>query len=50
MSDKLRAEVTFECEQLDLLLQKFSGLLTRLRSSAPDEVEIAAIGTLLHSF
>jgi len=50
VSDRLRVEITFECEQIEELLRKYSRLLGRLSGAAPDEVEIAAVGALLHSF
>ena len=50
VSDRLRAEIAFECEQIEELLQKYSRLLCRLSGAAPDEVEIAAVGALLHPF
>ncbi len=47
--DKLTAQVNVELEQLDELLATYRRLLKRCETSAPDEIELAALAAMLHS-
>ena len=47
---RLAAQVNLELEQLDQLLATYRPLLGRCETAAPDEIELAALAAMLHSF
>jgi hypothetical protein len=48
--DRIAAQVGLELEQLDQLLETYRPLLGRCETAAPDEIELAALAAMLHSF
>lgn len=47
---KVVSQVSFEIGQIDELLDRYSDLLSRVLEREPDEVEIAAVASVIHSF
>jgi hypothetical protein len=43
-------KILFEIEQINKLLEIHNSLITLCRHKEPDSTELAAIGTILHSF
>lgn len=50
MWPELRDEIELELAQLRRLLDVFSGIRGKTRTNSPDQVQIMALGGLLHSF
>ena len=50
MSEQVIADLTFEIEQIDQLLEKYTGLLENTEKGKPSLIEVAALGSVLHSF
>lgn len=50
MWDDLEEQVTLERRQLHRLLNTYHPLLERCAASEPDEIEISALASMLHSF
>ena len=50
MSEQVIADVTFEIEQIDQLLEKYTGLLEYTEKGKPSLIEVTALGSVLHSF
>ena len=50
VSPKLRKQILVELEQLNLLMRRHSSLMSKCRTESPNNVEIDALATLLHSF
>jgi hypothetical protein len=50
LPEKTRVKIQFEVEQIDKLIETYSELLEKCRQNEPDKVEIAALGSVLHSF
>ncbi|HLG31231.1 MAG TPA: hypothetical protein VI387_13560, partial [Candidatus Brocadiales bacterium] len=50
MDKKTITQVAFEIEQIDKLLTLYANLLERVQQRTPDQVEVAAIASVLHSF
>ena len=50
MWDELREQVALERRQLHRLLNTYRALLGRCATSDPDDIEIAALASMLHSF
>jgi len=50
LAEKVAAHIRFEIEQLDQLLTVYADLLERVQQRTPDQVEVAAIASVLHSF
>ena len=48
--DKFRKQQAAEREQLQRLLFGIHGLLTKCRTTAPNEIELSALAATLHSF
>ncbi len=48
--DSIIKKIKFEIGQIDRLIDSYAGLLEKTKLQAPDMVEIAAIGSVLHSF
>lgn len=50
MSGKLAKEIRVELEQIGLLMERHPSLLEKCHVDVPTEVEIDALGALLHAF
>ena len=50
MSRELQEQIEFQLEQLNRLFQIYHPLVESSRSKAPDDIEMASVGALLHSF
>jgi hypothetical protein len=50
LPEKTKLKIQFEVEQIDRLIDTYSDLLEKCRQKIPDKVEIAALGSVLHSF
>lgn len=50
MWNRLSAQVNLELEQLDQLLATYGPLLRRSERAVPDQVELAALAAMLHSY
>ncbi len=50
MSEKVVAQVRFEIEQIDRLLDSYADLLERALRTPPNLIELTAIASVLHSF
>ncbi len=50
MWDKLRKQVTLERQQLHRLLESYRPLVEKCAVSPPDDIELAALAAMLHSF
>jgi hypothetical protein len=49
-AEEVAIDVTFEMGQIERLFTTYADLLGRVRERAPDEIELAAVSTVLHSF
>jgi len=50
LNNKLAIKISLEIEQIDELFVVYADLLEKARRQTPDLVEVAAIGSILHSF
>jgi hypothetical protein len=50
LPEKTRLKILFEIQQIDKLIVTYSELLEKCEQNEPDKVEIAALGSVLHSF
>lgn len=50
MSDKLHKQVTVEREQLNRLLETHRPLITKCKTTSPNDIELSALAAMLHSF
>ena len=50
MSDRLAAQIEVAFEQLEKLLGTYRSLVERCETARPDDVELAALAAMLHSF
>lgn len=50
MWHKLAKQISVEREQLNRLIEIHSRLIARCASKAPNDIELSALATLLHSF
>jgi len=50
VSCELQEQIEFQLEQLNRLLQIYHSLVESSRSKPPDDIEMASLGALLHSF
>lgn len=50
MAEKIVAQIEFELEQLDQLLESYQELLAKAAEAEPDLVERTALASVLHSF
>lgn len=50
MWDRLEAQIQVELEQLNRLLNTYRPLLEHCGVAAPDDIELAALAAMLHSF
>jgi len=50
LSNKLAIQIRVEIDQIDELFAVYSDLLEKTRRETPDPVEVAALGSILHSF
>ncbi len=50
LSNKLAIKIRVEIDQIDELFAVYSDLLEKTRRETPDPVEVAALGSILHSF
>ena len=50
LDENVISQIRFEVEQIDLLLESYSGLIDRAKTSTPDLVEVTAMASVLHSF
>jgi hypothetical protein len=50
LPEKTKLKIQLEIEQIDKLIETYSDLLKKCVQSEPDKIEIAALGSILHSF
>lgn len=50
LPEKTRLKIQFEIQQIDRLIETYSELLKKCWQNEPDNIEIAALGSVLHSF
>lgn len=50
LPEKTRTKIRLEIEQINQLLSTYNDLLAKCQANEPDIVEIAALGSVLHSF
>jgi len=50
LPEKTKLKIQLEIEQIDKLIETYSDLLQKCVQSEPDKIEIAALGSVLHSF
>ena len=50
MPEQIVSDVEFEIEQIDKLLETYTGLLAKAQTGKPDLVETTATGSVLHFF
>jgi hypothetical protein len=50
LHEKSKLKIQFEIEQIDKLIETYSELLEKCGQNEPNKVEIAALGSVLHSF
>jgi hypothetical protein len=50
LPEKTSLKIKFEIQQIDRLLEAYSELLKKCCQNEPDNIEIAALGSVLHSF
>ena len=50
MWDRLRKQVAVELEQLHYLIEVHRPLLTKCTGTTPNDIELSALATMLHSF
>ncbi len=50
MWDRLRKQVAVETEQLHYLIEVHRPLLTKCTGTTPNDIELSALATMLHSF
>jgi len=50
LPEKTKLKIQLEIEQIDKLIETYSDLFKKCVKSEPDKIEIAALGSVLHSF
>ncbi len=50
LPEKTKLKIQFEIEQIARLIETYSELLKKCSQNEPDNIEIAALGSVLHSF
>lgn len=50
LPEKTRIKILLEIEQINQLLSTYDDLLVKCQANEPDKIEIAALGSVLHSF